>query len=527
MTLLLKHFDTLLATPAHVDHLNRAILTLAVQGRLVPQDPGDEPAGIKKAKEHPDLPKGWSKKILGEVCTIARGGSPRPIQNFITDDPNGINWIKIGDTKNSTKYVTATEEKIRPEGAKFSRMVHEGDFILSNSMSFGRPYIMKTSGCIHDGWLVLQDIDSNIDQDYLYYMLSSDFVFSQFDKLAAGSTVRNLNSGLVRGVEITIPPLAEQKRIVARVESLLTQTRALAEKLSRAESDLTALNQSALAHLLAADSPEEFDRQWDFLAAHFESLFIYPEHVAPLRQSILELAVRGKLTRREAGDESARELLKQIYQEKQETFPAIKESEKSFEIPRTWEYIRLGELAKFIDYRGHTPNKIESGMRLITAKNVRMGRLNIEPKEYVDPAIYDKWMTRGIPHKGDLLFTTEAPMGNVCMLDTDEKVLFAQRLITLKLYGNVDSKFAMFALMSKPLQQQILEKSSGVTARGIKAKLLKTVLMPLPPLAEQARIVAKVERLLGLCDALESRLRAAQEERSRLVESVLAGVGVG
>jgi type I restriction enzyme S subunit len=156
--------------------------------------------------------KGWQTKKLGEICEIERGGSPRPIQKFITTDPKGINWIKIGDATASGKYIYTTEDKIKPEGVKRSRMVYEGDFILSNSMSFGRPYIMKTTGCIHDGWLVLRQ--PKVDQDYLYHVLGSDLVFRQFDRLAAGSTVRNLNIGLVKTVEIPYPPLPEQQRIV-------------------------------------------------------------------------------------------------------------------------------------------------------------------------------------------------------------------------------------------------------------------------------------------------------------------------
>ena len=151
---------------------------------------------------------------LGELCEIARGGSPRPIKEFQTDDPNGIPWIKISDATASSKYIYKTKEKIRPEGIKRSRLVKEGDFLLSNSMSFGRPYIMRTSGCIHDGWLVLSDKTSLFDQDYLYHFLSSANAYRQFDSLAAGSTVRNLNIDLVKGVKVPLPPLSEQKRIV-------------------------------------------------------------------------------------------------------------------------------------------------------------------------------------------------------------------------------------------------------------------------------------------------------------------------
>lgn len=160
-------------------------------------------------------PQGWQIKTLEELCEIARGGSPRPIKKYLTDAPDGVNWIKIGDASASSKYIYKTKEKIKPEGVQRSRLVEEGDFILSNSMSFGRPYIMKTRGCIHDGWLVLRDKAGLFLQDYLYYFLGSPVAFSQFDSLAAGSTVRNLNITLVKSVKVIVPPLPQQKRIVA------------------------------------------------------------------------------------------------------------------------------------------------------------------------------------------------------------------------------------------------------------------------------------------------------------------------
>lgn len=156
----------------------------------------------------------WEIKNLGDLCDIARGGSPRPIQKYLTNEPDGINWIKIGDASASSKYIYKTKEKIKPEGIKNSRFVEPGDFLLSNSMSFGRPYIMKTSGCIHDGWLVLKDKSGLFNQDYLYYFLGSQAAYNQFDKLAAGSTVRNLNTTLVKKVLVPIASLEEQKRIV-------------------------------------------------------------------------------------------------------------------------------------------------------------------------------------------------------------------------------------------------------------------------------------------------------------------------
>lgn len=162
----------------------------------------------------------WGISKLGDLLNIERGGSPRPIEKYITTSDDGINWIKISDATASNKYIYETKEKITKEGLKKTRIVYEGDFILSNSMSFGRPYIMKTTGCIHDGWLVLKQKDKEIfDSEFLYYLLSSPFVYQQFNSKAAGSTVRNLNIALVSSVEVPVPSIPEQKRIVSILDN--------------------------------------------------------------------------------------------------------------------------------------------------------------------------------------------------------------------------------------------------------------------------------------------------------------------
>jgi type I restriction enzyme S subunit len=191
------------------------------------------------------LPKHWQIKKLGEVFTIERGGSPRPIEEYITDDKNGINWIKIGDTKNVVKYILHTKEKIKPSGAKRSRMVYKDDFILSNSMSFGKPFIMKTTGCIHDGWLVIRK-NVTIDNNYLYYILSTSLVYQQFSNLAKGSIVKNLNIEAVKQVEIKFPPLPEQSAIVSKIEELLSDLENGKQQLQTAQQQLKIYRQSLL-----------------------------------------------------------------------------------------------------------------------------------------------------------------------------------------------------------------------------------------------------------------------------------------
>ena len=210
------------------------ILDLAIHGKLVPQDPNDEPAEellkriatsdnrpYEKVGEEPfEIPDTWKWVKLNDLAEIARGGSPRPIQDYITENEDGINWIKIGDTSEESKYITSAKEKIKPEGKKHSRFVHAGDFLLTNSMSFGRPYILKIDGCIHDGWLVFANIKECLLQDYLYYALSSAYIYKTFSNVAAGSTVKNLKSDTVKQVDFPLPPLSEQKRIVEAIEKM-------------------------------------------------------------------------------------------------------------------------------------------------------------------------------------------------------------------------------------------------------------------------------------------------------------------
>lgn len=161
----------------------------------------------------------WPQVKIGDVCIVERGGSPRPIDKYITDSEDGINWIKIGDTDDSM-YITSTAQKIIPEGAKKSRYVQPGDFLLSNSMSFGRPYILKIDGCIHDGWLVLRDKNGLFDKRFLYYYLSAPVTYQKFKSLAVGGVVNNLNSEMVRNVEVPLPALNEQAQIATVLDKL-------------------------------------------------------------------------------------------------------------------------------------------------------------------------------------------------------------------------------------------------------------------------------------------------------------------
>lgn len=355
----------------------------------------------------------WQQVKIGDVCVVERGGSPRPIEKFITDDKNGINWIKIGDTTESM-YITKTAQKIIPEGAKKSRFVQSGDFLLSNSMSFGRPYILSIDGCIHDGWLVLRDKDNLFDKHFLYYCLSAPVTYAKFKSMAVGGVVNNLNSEMVRNVEIPLPPLEEQRRIATvldKVSDLIAKRRAQLDK--------------------------------------------------------LDLLVKARFV----------EIFGQYIGKNEQTLNAI---------------------CNFIDYRGKTPEKSESGIPLITAKNIKQNLFCINPQEFIPTENYDTVMTRGIPQVNDVLFTTEAPLGNVCRIpDIYDKFCVGQRIITMQPHKDtITSEYLEYALISKEFQDKMWQKSSGSTVKGIRSKLLEQLTIPVPPFDQQqqfSKIVVNLE----------------------------------
>ena len=162
----------------------------------------------------------WEQRKLGEVVVIERGGSPRPIEKFVTESNDGLNWIKIGDAPVQGRYITKTSEKIKESGLSKTRQVFPGDLILSNSMSFGKPYIMGIEGCIHDGWLVIKNKNNVFDLKFLCHMLSTEYLFNQYKMFAAGSTVNNLNKELVGNASVRFPNMLEQRKIGKYLEFL-------------------------------------------------------------------------------------------------------------------------------------------------------------------------------------------------------------------------------------------------------------------------------------------------------------------
>lgn len=202
--------------------LKDKILDEAIHGRIVKNDLTLKPINIEEIKANIpfDIPTNWKWGYFKDIATIVRGGSPRPIKDYLTTNEEGINWIKIGDTTKNSYYINNTKEKIIPEGIKKSRFVKSGSLLLSNSMSFGRPYILNIDGCIHDGWLNINSINNTYDNLYIVYLLSSQYFYKIMSEKSSGAVVSNLNIDKVKKMMIPLPPLEEQKRIVEKIENL-------------------------------------------------------------------------------------------------------------------------------------------------------------------------------------------------------------------------------------------------------------------------------------------------------------------
>ena len=438
------------------------------------------------------IPNSWSWERLGNISSIARGGSPRPINDYLTNSPEGVNWIKIGDTEKDGKYIYKTKEKIKKEGISKSRLVHKGDFLLTNSMSFGRPYILKTDGCIHDGWLVIGNIDGIFDQDYLYYALSSNFMYAELSKVASGSTVQNLKSDTVKNVLFPIPPIHEQKIIASKISSLLN----FIDRINEGKEDLITIIQKT-------------------------------------KSKILDLAIRGKLVLQDSNDEPASVLLERIRQEKEELIKSgkLKRDKREsvifrgednsyyeklmgssiekqikipFDLPNGWVWGRGWDC-----FSGMT-NTIPTGIDFdyIDIDSIDNREHKITKPKHLNVSDAPSRAKRAV-YTGSVLFSLVRPyLQNIARVSEKHKDCIASTgFYVCNSNGVLSSEYLFYLMISPYVINGLNQFMKGDNSPSINKDDIENWLYPIPPLKEQKRITYQIEKLLTQLTKIASALK--------------------
>ena len=515
--------------------LKNSILQMAVQGKLVPQDPNDEPASVLLERiraEKEQLIK--QKKIKKEKnpTYIFRGADNTPYEKIgdevrsLADEvpfdiPDSWEWVRLG---NISSYAE-TKQKVNATSAdpsiwgldledieKGGRLLEhktvgerkavgdktvfvKGDILYSKL----RPYLLKILVAPDDGIctpeIVPFRIYGGINPNYIVNYLKSPYVDNLINSITYGVKMPRVGTETMTSLLVPIPPLEEQLRIVEKIDEVASAVSAYDVAYQKTE----ALNST------------------------------FPE---ALKKSILQEAVQGKLVPQDPSDEPAEALLECIRAEKQRLIKEGKikkdkhesvifrrdnshyeqcgldmvciDDQLPFQIPDTWQWERLINIYNFIDYRGATPNKTAKGVPLITAKNVKKGFIDYTVSEFISENEYQNRQSRGVSQEGDILFTTEAPMGNAALANLPIYSA-GQRLITFQQYGvhkGLSNELMLYFILSDSFQRQLSDQSTGTTVKGIKAEKLKQLYSPVPPEDEQQRIIHAIRAAFRLVTAL-------------------------
>lgn len=436
------------------DVMRQKLLERALKGELVPQL--DHEPEVEQAAEVPKeapfvIPEKWKWLSIDELANVVRGGSPRPINDFLTDDDDGINWIKIGDAERGIPRITHCAQKITREGVSKSRFVPKGSLLLTNSMSYGHPYILDVDGCIHDGWLAFSNFDQLAHRDYLYYFFLSSYCQTMFASKVSGSVVKNLNIQKVKSVLIPIPPLDEQHRIVAKLKTTLE----IIDKAEKAYSELVGS-----------------------LSERFRSL-------------CLERAIKG-------------ELVPQLVEE-----PAVEQigevlENAHFTIPEKWKWVQLKSIGTIIG--GGTPKTnndsywSNGSINWFTPADLgeTQGDYATESRRKITPKGLQESSAKLMP-PGSILFSSRAPIGHIAISTTECRTNQGCKSFVPN-NDMISTEWAYYAIHA--LTDEIKSRASGTTFKEISGKEMGKTWIPLPPLEEQRRIVEKLNALFKDLDRL-------------------------
>lgn len=555
---LLKHYERIAEAPDAISRLRRFVLDLAVRGKLVPQDPKDEPASellkriaaekarlggagqIKKATvenlsatDHGlEVPTGWAVTNLHSICVSVTDGDHLPPPKAET----GIPFLVIGNVRSQT---------IEFEGSRFvppsyfdalddSRRPLKGDLLYTLVGSYGIPVIVRDNRpfCVQRHIGILRPA-SSMDVNFLARAMESRLAFDQATACATGIAQKTVPLSGLRALVLPLPPLAEQHRIVAKVDELMALCDQLETARAEREKARDRVTTASLARLNSPD-PESFADDARFALSNLSALTTRPDQIKQLRQTILNLAVRGKLVSQDPRDEPASQLLARIGDEKarliksgkakrQDALPEIDTTQAPFELPVGWAWARFPELGTFGRGKSkHRPRNdpalFEGGHHLViqTGDVARsQGVIETHTSKYNDFGLSQslKWP------KGTLCITIAANIADSGILSFE--ACFPDSVVGF-IPASMCENARYFEYFVRTAKANLLEFAPATAQKNINLEILTQVLIPLPPLAEQSRIVAKVDLLMALCDKLAASLNDADTSRGKLLEALLA-----
>jgi type I restriction enzyme S subunit len=546
-----------------IKKLRELILELAVRGKLVPQDANDEPASVllekiaeekaqlivdKKIKKQTplpaieyeetfsELPEGWAHCRLNELVHLLGDGLHGTPEYSTDGDYYFVNGNNLKNGKILIKY--ETKKVAQDQFDKYKKTLTDNTVFVSINGTLGNVAFYNNEKIVLGKSACYFNLADCISKFFIKRLIESPrFINYAFSK-ASGSTIKNLGLKAMNLHVIALPPLAEQHRIVAKVDELMVLCDQLEQQ---TEQSLTA-HQTLVEVLLASltsdtstdgDNKEDFQTSWQRIAEHFDVLFTTEASIEQLKQTILQLAVMGKLVPQNPNDEPASVLLEKIAKEKaqlnadkkikkQKSLPEITDEEKPFELPKGWEWSRLGTICRKVTDGAHNPPpNTGKGYPMLSCKEVNFGKIDFSlASRFVDQAGFDKEDKRTAISAGDILLNIVASIGRSAVVPENSPKFVLQRNVAV-LDSMLSPYFLTRHLISPICLDYYTEHAKGTAQQVIYLGKLSIMLLAIPPLAEQHRIVAKVDELMALCDQLKARLADAQTTQLHLADAVV------
>ncbi len=559
---LLKHFDEISEAPDAVPRLRRFILDLAVRGKLVPQDQNDEPASALLKRI--ELEKARLVKI-GQT-TMEKRLAPIEKEEFLFDIPDDWSWTRMGNVTTyiqrgkSPKYSSGDglpvisqkcvqwdglhlqcAKKITPESLGSyddSRFLREGD-LLWNSTGTGT--IGRVVRVDHPGKHLVCDSHVTVvrcllvDEYFVCIWLRSDYVYGRIEERATGATNQvELTASLAKNQITPLPPLPEQYRIVAKVDELMALCDELEAAQAKRERRRDRLVAASLNDLNNGASGDELRQNGSFYINHLPRLSTRPEHIQQLRQAILNLAVRGRLIPQDPNDEPTSELINRIRKEKHQrllrnsiqapkpTSP-VDPTEQHFDVPSKWLWVWVLDICHVITDGEHlTPEYSDSAVPMLSAKHVGKDSLIFDEFKFVSRETAEKCWLRCYPEERDILVVSRGGGVGRTIISGYRDYCLMGSVLLFKPVSQINERF-LCCFLNSPVGNEALRRTSGASAQQAIyiAHLKRNYVVPLPPLAEQHRIVEKVKELMKLCDELDVRINNTTAFRHQLLEATL------